>query len=230
MTIFRFALKRSFRSPANILLLCVIPAGVAFLPTVEGQGWTLPIGFHLYGMVVMFAAFLMVRSIVEDRLSGALVRISVAPISHLQYLTENLAAYGVLLLIQNALVVSLGVLMHGDLIPSPFLLFCAYACFSLTSIAFALAWCSLFGRRDVAYATLSSAIMVLGMLGGFYWPIEIMPDLMQRMALVTLPYWLMEAADILQKGGPSWRFALALAVMLLFTVAFLLVGSRRRME
>jgi len=230
MTILRFALKRSVRSPANILLLCVVPVGVAFLPSVEGQGWTLPIGFHFYGMVVMFAAFLMVRSIVEDRLSGALVRIGAAPVSHFRYLAENLAAYGALLLIQNAVVVGLGVLVHGTRIPSPFLLFVAYFCFSLTSIAFALAWCSLFGRRDVAYGTLSSIIMVLSMLGGFYWPIAIMPEFMRRAAAVTPCYWMMEAADALAKGGPSWRFALSLAVMLLFTVAFLLVGSRRRME
>jgi ABC-2 type transport system permease protein len=230
MTILRFALKRAFRSPANILLLCVVPAGVVFLPAVEGQDWTLPIGFHFYGMVVMFAAFLMVRSIVEDRLSGALVRIGASPVSHLRYLAENLLAYGVLLMIQNALIVGLGVLVHGSRIPSPFLLFVAYFCFSLTSISFALAWCSLFGRRDVAYGTLSSVIMILGMLGGFYWPTEIMPDFMRRIAPVTPCYWMIAAADVLQKGGPAWRFALSLAVMLLFTVAFLLVGSRRRME
>jgi len=229
VTIFRFALKRSIRSPSNLLLLCVIPAGVVFLPA-GTEEWILPIGFHFYGMVIMFAAFLMVRSIVEDRLSNVLVRIGAAPVSHLRYLAENLMAYGVLLMIQNALVVGLGVLVHGDRIPLPFLLFAAYFCFSLTSIAFALAWCSLFGRRDVAYGTLSSVIIVLAMLGGFYWPIEIMPELMRRVASVTPPYWMMEAAVVLQQGGPAWRFALSLSVMLLFTVAFLLVGSRRRME
>jgi ABC-2 type transport system permease protein len=230
MTIFRFALKRACRSPVNILLLCVIPVGVVFLPAVDGQGWTLPIGFHLYGLVIMFAAFLMVRSLVEDRLSGALVRIGAAPVSQLRYLTENLLAYGILLLIQNAMVVGLGVLFHGSLIPAPFLLIVAYFCFSLTSIALALAWCSLFGRRDVAYGTLSSVIMVLAMLGGFYWPVEIMPAFMQRMAQVTPCYWMIEAAGVLQKGGPPWRFAFSLAVMLLFAVAFLLIGSRRRLE
>jgi ABC-2 type transport system permease protein len=229
MTILRFALKRAFRSPANVLLLCVIPAGLAFLPSGTTE-WTLPIGFHFYGLVIMFAAFLMVRSIVEDRLTGVLARISAAPVSHLRYLAENLLAYGVLLMIQNALAVGLGVAVHGGRIPSPFLLFAAYFFFSLTSIAFALAWCSLFGRRDVAYGTLSSVIMILSMLGGFYWPLQIMPDVMRRMAPITPCYWMMEAANVLRTGGQPWRFAFSLAVMLLFTVAFLLIGSRRRME
>jgi ABC-2 type transport system permease protein len=230
MTILRFALKRAFRSPVNVLLLCVIPVGVALLPAVEGRDWTLPIGYHLYGMVIMSAAFLMVRSILEDRISGALQRISAAPVSHMRYLAETLLAYGALLLIQTVLVVGIGVLAHGGRIHSPLLLFVAYFFFSLTSIAFALAWCSLFGRRDVAYGTLSSVITLLTMLGGFYWPIEIMPVFLQRTAPLNPCYWLMEAARELQKSGLTWRFALSLAVMLLFTVAFLLVGSRRRME
>jgi hypothetical protein len=53
---------------------------------------------------------------------------------------------------------------------------------------------------------------------------------MQRLAPFTPCYWMMEAAGALQMGGAPGRFALSLAVMLLFTVAFLLIGSRRRME
>ena len=112
MTIFRFALKRSFRNPFNILLLCVLPVGVVFLPVVPGS--TLPLGFHLYGQVIMFAAFLMVRSTVEDRLSGVLTRIAVAPVSYFRYLWETLLAYGLLLVAQNAVVVGLGVVLYGE--------------------------------------------------------------------------------------------------------------------
>jgi ABC-2 type transport system permease protein len=228
VTILRFALKRAFRSPANVLLLCVLPVGVVFLPAMEG--WVLPMGFLFYGQVIMYAAFLMVRAVMEDRLSGALTRVAAAPVSYLRYLAETLLAYGLLLVLESAMVVGLGVLVHGTRIPSPFLLFVAYACFSQTAIAFALAWSSLFGRRDVAYGTLAMGIILLSMLGGFYWPIEIMPKAMQRVAMVTPPYWMVEAARLLQQDAPPARFVLCLGVMLLFAVAFLLVGSRRRME
>jgi len=228
VTILRFALKRALRSPANILLLCVLPVGVVFVPAVPGS--TLPLGFHLYGQVILYAAFLMVRAITEDRLSGVLTRVAAAPVSYPRYLAENLLAYGALLVLQSALVVTLGVVVYGPRLPSPFLLFVAYTCFSLVAIAFTLAWCSLFGRRDIAYGTLTMGIIVLSMLGGFYWPIEIMPEAMQRVAMVTPPYWMIEAARVLQRNGPPGRFVLCLAIMLLFTVAFLVVGSRRRME
>ena len=228
MTVFRFALKRSFRNPFNILLLCVLPIGVVFLPVVPGS--ILPLGFHLYGQVIMFAAFLMVRSTVEDRLSGVLARIAAAPVSFFRYLWETLLAYGLLLVLQNAVVVGLGVARYGAILGKPLLQFAAFTCFSLTSIAFSLAGFSLFGRREIAYSSIATAITLLSLLGGFYAPVEMMPAVLQRAAMVTPPYWLINALSVLQRGDPPGRFVLSIAVMLLFAMAFLVVGSRRRME
>jgi ABC-2 type transport system permease protein len=227
MTIFRFALKRSFRSPLNLLLLCVLPVGIVFLPSAEG--WTLPIGFHFYGLVILFAAMLMTRPLMEDRLSGVLRRIAAAPISHVGYLWESLLAYALVLVVQNALVMGLGVLVHGARLASPLTLFLAYSLFSFTAIAISLAFYSLIHSREAAYSTLSTFIMIISMIGGFYWPLSIMPPLLQRLAMVTPSYWLMNAMGIIQAGGNRSQFALSLAIMALFTAVFLLLGSRRKM-
>jgi ABC-2 type transport system permease protein len=228
MTVFRFALKRSFRSPFNIVLLCVLPVGLVFVPVVPGS--VLPLGFHLYGQVIMFAAFLMVRTTVEDRLSGVLGRIAAAPVSYFRYLWETLLAYGLLLVAQNAAVVGLGVMRYGGYLAAPVLQFAAFSSFSLVSIAFSLAGFSLFGRREIAYASIASAITLLSMLGGFYAPVEMMPDALQKAAMLTPPYWLIHALGVLQGGEPLGRYVLSVAIMLLFAMAFLVVGSRRRME
>ena len=228
MTILRFALRRSFRNPLNILLLCILPVGLVFVPVVPGT--ILPLGFHLYGQVILYAAFLMVRSTVEDRVSGVLTRVGVAPVSHFTYLWETLLAYGLLLVAQNAVVVSLGVARYGASLREPLLQFAAFACFSLTSIAFSLAGCSLFSRRDIAYAIVTTVIGLLSLLGGFYAPVELMPEALQKAAMVTPPYWLIKALSVLQRGDPPPKFVLSLAIMLLFTTAFLVVGSRRRTE
>ncbi len=227
MTIFRFALKRVFRSPLNLLLVCVLPVGAAFIP--YSPDWGMPIGFHMYGAILLFAAFLMLRSVVEDGLSGVFQRIGAAPVTHLQYLWQTLLAYAVVLIVQNAVMIVLGILIHGDRIPSPILLFAAYSTFSLTALAISLAGGSLFRNRDTAYGTLSGALLFLSMMGGFFWPLEIMPPALRRAAMVTPCYWLVEAARILQQNGSPGSFALCMAVMLLYAVAFLLVGSRRRM-
>jgi ABC-2 type transport system permease protein len=228
MTIFKFALLRSLRNPVNLLLLVVLPAGLAFVPVVPGS--VLPLGFHLYGQVIFYAAFLMVRSVVEDRLSGTLARIGVAPISYFGYLGETLLAYGLLMVLQNALFVGLGVARYGESLGSPLLRFAAFACFSLTSIAFSLAGFSLFDRREIAYATVPTVITLLSLLGGFYAPVEMMPEVLRKSAMVTPPYWLIKAQSVLTRGEAPGRFVLSLAIMLLFAMAFLVVGSRRRME
>jgi ABC-2 type transport system permease protein len=228
MTILRFALRRSFRGGFNILLLCVLPVGVVFIPPQEGT--TLPLGIHFYGQVIMFAAFLMVRSLVDDRVSGVLTRIAVAPVSYFRYLWETLLAYGILLVLQNAVVVALGLVLYGWSLGSPLLQLVAFSCFSLSSIALCLAVFSLFGRRETAYGTLSTVILLLSLIGGFYWPVEMMPEPLQRAALLTPPYWLVNALTALQRGDAPARFALSVVIMLLFTMAFLVVGSRRRLE
>ncbi|HUX21469.1 MAG TPA: ABC transporter permease [Spirochaetia bacterium] len=228
MTVFRFALRRSFRSPLNILLLCVLPVGVVFIPPVEGT--TLPLGIHFYGQVIMFASFLMVRSIVDDRASGVLTRVAVAPIGYLRYLTETLLAYGVLLVAQNAVVVVLGSTLYGDRFRLPVLQLLALVCFSFTSLSFCLAGFSLFGRKDAAYGAIATVIILLSMIGGFYWPIEFMPGFLQKAALFTPPYWLIRALVGLQTGDPPIRLVFSLIIMVLFAMAFLVVGSRRRLE
>lgn len=228
MTVFRFALVRSFRNPFNILLLFVLPAGLAFVPVVPGS--ILPLGFHLYGQVLMFAAFLMVRTTAEDRLTGMLSRIAAAPLSYIRYLGETLLAYGLLLVAQNAVVVILGAVRYGGALGSPVLQFAAFASFSLTSIAFSLAGCALFGSRELAYSSIPLAITLLSLLGGFYAPVEVMPDALQKAAMITPPYWLINALGVLRRGDPPGRYVLSLGIMLLFAMAFLVVGSRRRME
>lgn len=165
MTVFRFALVRSFRNPFTILLLCVLPVGLVFVPIVPGS--ILPLGYHLYGQVIMFAAFLMVRTVAEDRLTGMLSRIAAAPVSYFRYLGETLLAYGLLLVAQNAVVVVVGAARYGRVLGSPVLQFAAFASFSLTSIAFSLAGCAVLGTRELAYSSIPLAITLLSLLGGF---------------------------------------------------------------
>jgi ABC-2 type transport system permease protein len=218
---------RGLRNPVMAAFMFLLPAGVVFIP--RAPGTLLPLGFHIYGILLLFTAFLMIRTIVEDRESGVFLRIGAAPITHFQYLLETLVAYALVLLAQNAVVVVLGVLVHGQSLVRPWRLFTAYAVFSSTAIAFSLAVCAAFRVREVAYGTCSTLIIVISMLGGAYFPVEMMPTSLQRISMVTPTYWLFNALRIAQLGDDHSRFALSLCVMLLFTVVFLIAGSKRRL-
>ena len=227
MIILRFALKRGLGNPFVTAFLLLLPAGVVFLP--RGLGAALPVGFHIYGIILLFTAFVMIRIIVEDRESGVFLRIGAAPVTHFQYLLESLLAYALVLLVQNALVVGLGILVHGRSLVAPWRLFAAYGVFSSTAIAFCLAVCALFRLREVAYGTCSTLIIVISMLGGAYFPVEMMPVSLQRVSMVTPMYWLFNALRIAERGDDHSQFALSLGIMLLFTTVFLIAGSKRRL-
>ncbi len=84
MIIFRFALKRGLGNPFITALMTLVPAGVVFLPRAPGS--SLPVGFHVYGILLMFTAFLMIRFIVEDRESGVFLRIGASSWARFQEL------------------------------------------------------------------------------------------------------------------------------------------------
>lgn len=65
MTIFNFALIRSVRSLPNLILLLGLPAAVVVLPV---GGWHgLPLGYHFYGILLLFSASKLVHMVMEDR-------------------------------------------------------------------------------------------------------------------------------------------------------------------
>ncbi len=162
----------------------------------------------------------------EDRTKKTLVRIAVAPITHFEYLSQNLLAFALMLWSLNVLVVALGVLVHGDALISPFLGLLIFTFYAFTSLSYALAWYSLFRSLDSAYNAFFGVTILLSMLGGLMWPIQAMPTFFQRFARLLPTYWLSEALLLAPEAGLK-ALSLPLGMMVLFSLAFLLIGSRR---
>ncbi|WP_040980374.1 ABC transporter permease [Oceanobacillus jeddahense] len=225
MTVFFFAIKRCFRNMMNILFLCILPVIVVLMP--EEEWLPLPLGYQIYGVLLLFAAGRIVSIMMDDRAKGILTRVGISPITHLQYLWQNLLAYSLILIVQVGLVVVAGVLYGHDLM-QPFLLFVVYSVFAITAIGFSLAWFSLFRHKETAFAVLIGLIFLMAMAGGMLWPVEIMPELMQRFAMLLPTYWLAESITIVANQEGISELVIPFAMMMLFTIAFLIIGSRRR--
>lgn len=228
MTIFRFALMRSLRNGYNIGLLLALPLFIVFWPADAYS--PLPVGYRYYGIILLFGAAKLVHLILADRMSRIVVRISAAPVTHFQYLLQNLLAFAALLLVQAAVVVACGIPLHGSTFPSPAALFMLYACFSLTAIAFSLAWCSQFRNKETSFIILASVIMLLSMVGGLFWPVELLPAWMQRAAMLLPTYWLAEGLKLVSFGAQAGELLVPAGMLLLFTLVFLLIGSKRRLH
>lgn len=227
MTFFRFALRRSVRGWPNRLLLFLFPLALVALP--RGEYTMLPIGFQYYALLAMFAASKLVHLVMEDRTNRILMRIAAAPVTHLQYLWQNLLAYALLLCVQSAAVVAIGRLVHGPLIVSPALLLAAFCLFSVTAIAFTLAWCSLFRSKETSITILFAVMLLMGMVGGTFWPVWMMPEWLSRLAMFLPTYWLNDALRIITSGEPAVNLLPPFGIMILFTTAFLIAGSQRRL-
>ncbi len=66
------------------------------------------------------------------------------------------------------------------------------------------------------------------MLGGVYWPLEIMPDFMQQLAKFVPQYWGLEGfAELSVRGGTALDILVPVGILLGFTAVFLVIGMTR---
>ncbi|WP_339218640.1 ABC transporter permease [Paenibacillus sp. FSL W7-1332] len=227
MTIFNFALIRSVRSLPNLILLLGLPAAVVVLPV---GGWHgLPLGYHFYGILLLFSASKLVHMIMEDRKNKILTRIGVAPVTHFKYLSQNLLAFALLLGGQSAVVTCSAWLLHADVFGSLIQLFSILSMFSVTAISFSLAWSSMFRQPESSTAVMLGIILIMAVLGGTLFPIQAMPASLQKIAMVSPTYWFHEGIMLAKNGGLFAEQLTPLGILLLFAIAFMLIGSRRKL-
>ena len=226
MTIFKFALKRSFSNSANLVFLTLFPIACIFLPRAEEWPF-LPYGYQYFGIIILFIGIRLATIILEDREKGVVKRLAVAPISHFNYLSQNLLAYSVILIIQCAIVVYGGVLFGQELY-QPGWLFLLYVSFSFASLAIALAWISIYRKKDVAFLIYMSLIFIVAVLGGLIIPVETFPDLLKRMAIIFPTYWLGQGLNWVAFGGEIFDFLIINGVLWLYTIVFVVIGSTRK--
>ncbi len=228
MTIFKFALKRSFGNATNLIFLTLFPIAFIFFP--NGEEWPfLPYGYQYFGILILFVGIRLATIILEDREKGVVKRLAVAPVSHFQYLSQNLLAYSVILILQCVLVIYGGVLLGQELY-QPFWLFLLYVSFSFASLAIALAWISLYRKKEVSFLVYMSLIFIVVILGGLLIPIEIFPDLLKRIAVLFPTYWLAEGLDWVVFGEDILDFLMINGVLWLYTIVFIIIGSVRKIQ
>lgn len=227
MTIFKFTFKRVFKNKFDILWLILLPVISVFI---SAETWIpIPLGFQLYGILLLFISSKICKTMMEDRENKVVLRISAAPITHLRYLAENLFAYALILSFVNIVVVGLGALRYGVEIIPPIMTFLLFSAFSATSIGLSMAWYALFRHTETAYSVLGGLYFALAMLGGMLWPIEIFPEIVQRTIQILPTYWFAMGMRQVVFEGYTVDYFLTIGILLLFSAVFILLGSRKRL-
>ncbi|MGE6229796.1 ABC transporter permease [Paenibacillus chitinolyticus] len=193
------------------------------------------LGFIASGMI-----FLMTFStslILQDKLSGVYDRIAVTPVSRFSYLLQNMLACFVIAAIQSVLLLSI----IASIVDFPFgqtfeqkqemLLVCL--AFSLVCVALGIA-ISRFSNTRLMAGSLSTLIYFpMLMLGGCFWPREIMPKLAQQIGDFFPTTWFLQAGkDVIAGKGIAAAsqqliYLLCFAALLIF-VSFIVRNEKVR--
>jgi ABC-2 type transport system permease protein len=225
MTIFKLAIKENARHRVNLFLICLLPFPLLLIPS---NNYSFPFGINLYGMLILYTAFLLARPIAEDRMKGIMLRIAASPISAFRYLSGHLAAYFLLLGVQILLFLAGSAVVHR-LGPQVYLhLFGLYLSFAVMSTAFAVAWNSLFRSYNLSFGLFAGFASIICLVSGISIPLIIIPLSLQRYAMFLPTYWLPFGLDALRAQNYQ-DLLLAHAILLAYAVVFLLAGTRRKL-
>ena len=230
LTIFRFAIIKGLRNRATLIFNCVLPIVLIFIRPLweEGvMGGTLT-SFGLLLMAMWGGSFLMSQGIMNDRTSGSIVRILSAPVTTLNYLTQNLLAYMVPLTIQIAIVSVLGTVLYGWDIQFALALFIGYMVFTMSAIALSFAWNCLFKRKETSFSSFSALITFGSFLSGALIPIEMFPGPLQYVGAIFPAYWAIRGIRVFSEYGFALHYFTSIAAMLLIAAICLLYGGKRR--
>lgn len=225
-TIFQTALIRGFSNPFSLVLNALLPIVFILVPGFwEGEFAS---GFFFIGMALMYGALLAARSILNDRMDGAIIRIHAAPVSTLNYLTQNFLAAMVPLLVQVVVVCFFGFVIYDWPLGFTFALMLIYVLFAAAMVAMSFAWSCIFKSKEVSYSTFAGAATIIAMFSGFWFPLEFLPSILQYVGAIFPAYWLSYGIiQLMDYGVTSWYWISAVAI-LIFTGLYLLFGGKRR--
>ena len=185
------------------------------------------------GYAVMFALFNMLtlgHAFLRERSSGTARRLLAAPLSRAGFVAGKLLAGFLTALLQMALFFSFGRLAFGmDLGGSPLGLLAVSAAVALAATGMGILMASL--AKSEAQLTGLSVLLILLMssLGGSWWPLELVPDFMRRLAhFLTINAWAVDGFDDLFRHGRGAGAVLPEAGVLFgIAAAAFAVGLRR---
>ncbi len=227
-TVFELALKRILRQRLTLVLMISFPIVLAFLPQPEGMQ-TPTIAYGIFGLVILFVAFLLTKQVIEDRQSKTIVRIAASPISHRDYLVGHLAAYMIVMMIQLTFFFLLSLIQWTAPVSFYVWAYLLMFMFTVMAICFSLFWHSMFKTYATSIAIFSIAANLMAVIGGMTFPLALLPDRLRTVAVVLPTYWYSYGLE--QATEMNFNYVmLCLLILLGFAIIFLTIGSKRRFE
>ncbi|MCL1903772.1 MAG: ABC transporter permease [Oscillospiraceae bacterium] len=182
----------------------------------------------MFGYISIFTAYFVIKTLLDDKKLGMPDRVGVLPIHQRNYLTQStLAAFLVTEITVVLTLVSLWLVLGT--IPNVIMMFVLLSLFNLFSVSLVLSITSI--AKSLAGASIAMVMIatLTAMLGGLFWPLELVPALMKKIAWFTPGYWfgegLRNVRDITFEG-----FVMPLLFLAGFTIVTLLIGGIKKVQ
>jgi len=217
------------------------PPLVVVAASFAGRGRPVPGGFGqaVPGMMTQFIIMMVMIAgavyLTEEKLSGVLRRLAVAPFTPRTLIAGKVSGLVMLALLQSAVLIAAGSIIGyfklfgadfywGDSVPGLAVM--------IISFAVAAAGITLFYGAILSSPTQASAVswlsgMVMAGLGGCWWPLEIVPPWLRTAGHVFPTAWMMDGMHQLISFGNGLTAVLPYAAILLaYGLVFGLLGAR----
>ncbi len=189
------------------------------------------LGFTVF--FVLMLAFSGAGGLLEEREHGTLRRLLAAPASRFEIVGGKVLGVAAMSAFEAAVLVGFGVLLfHVPWGNAPLAVAAVLGSLVLASTGLAI-MCSVLVRTRSQLSAVAPALTTsLAMLGGCYWPVEITPPFMQKIALVTPTGWTMTALkNVVARGLGIESVIVPCAVLLGMAAVFFAIGlARLRIE
>ena len=194
------------------------------LPATAAAGVSQLIGMLTLTMLLLtMATCLMFLGDVE---TGVFHRSLAGPVSLRRYMLETNGAFYCATVLQAVTATAAVRLLFPQLAPVAIAyLALILAVFALVAVSFALAIANLAGTARRTAIVTNLLIMPMAMLGGAFWPADIMPDFLQRIASFTPTRWTTAATQAALSGGGAPEVLPQVGILFLFALVFQLLGS-----
>jgi ABC-2 type transport system permease protein len=198
--------------------------GAAVNVSGDGFGQSVP---GMGSMYVMFTVLGGMAVLLRERNQWTLQRLVVLPVSRAQILGGKVLTYCVLGMIQFLIVFAVGLLVGLDFGNNPAALLAVMLAFVLCCTAIAFAIAPRVSSEEQANGIARLLALTLAPLGGAWWPLEIVPDFMRRVAYLSPVSWAMDAFhNVMYYGGTLLDVLPNVGVLLVVTVVLFVVGVR----
>ncbi|MEZ7173507.1 ABC transporter permease [Sporosarcina sp. OR05] len=206
-----------------------IPVWTEQATRVPSTGMT-SVSYSSAGFAIMFVMMMMLTMtgiLIEAKQMGIWSRLFTSPVTRFQVLAGYFLSFFFVGWLQFGVLIVLSSVLFGVTWGNPFGLAVLVTGLIVCIVGLGIAIASLVQTAEQQNAIGTLIVISTCMLGGVYWPLSVVPEVMQKIAYFVPQSWAMKGfTALIAEGGALQDIAMPLLVLLGFAAIFFTIGLR----